>query len=180
MRRIEVVTRDPLVQKLVSLLLAELPEGGEATVLLDAALMERMPEFKGCRVILFTASADPQYLTAAKAAGADGLWYLQPSGAGLEEAVLGKKPFPEKAPPVRLGQICADDLTPREMEVLRQVTLGKRDADIAGMLACAVSTVKHHLSMLREKTGIDSRVGLAVQAVKTGLIDVRPEAETEK
>ena len=40
------------------------------TVLLDAALMERMPEFKGCRAILFTASADLQYLTAAKAAGA--------------------------------------------------------------------------------------------------------------
>ncbi len=124
MRRMQIETRDPLAQKLVSLLLAELPEGGEATVLLDAALMERMPEFKGCKVILFTASADPQYLPAAKAAGADGLWYLQPSGAGLEEAVLGKKPFPEKAPPVRLGQICADELTSREMAVLRQVTLG--------------------------------------------------------
>ena len=79
MNRITIICSNPIVEKLLHYITAELPEPGEQVVLLDAAMMERIPEFSGAKVILFAASADPAYLTAAREAGADGFWYLRPS-----------------------------------------------------------------------------------------------------
>lgn len=171
MQRIKIITPDSILEALLTLLAEQLPEPNEHIVLLDAAQMERLPEFPGAKVILFTAFVDPDYLTAARESGADGFWYLQPSGEGLAEVMAGEKTFPEKMPVVQLGQADSDDLTVREMDVLRQLVRGKSDADIAAALHCSVSTVKHYIQSLREKTGISSRGELAVRARSTGLID---------
>ena len=89
-----------------------------------------MAEFPGHKVILFTASADPGYLTAARDSGAEGFWYLQPSAEDLAR-VLGREPhFPENAPVVQLGKALSCDLTKRELDVLRQMAAGKSDAQI--------------------------------------------------
>ena len=171
MNRIKIITPDPIVETLLTIQTERLPEPEESAVLLDAAWLRRIGDFSGGKVIVFTASADPAYLTAARESGADGFWYLHPSGEGLAEVIAGVKTFPEKMPVVQLGQADSDDLTVREMDVLRQLVSGKSDADIAAALHCSVSTVKHHIQSLREKTGIASRVELAVRAKSTGLID---------
>ena len=168
---ITIATPDILLEKLLTLLAEQLPEPNENIVLLDVAQMGRMPEFSGSRVVLFTASADPGYLTAAKTAGADGFWYLHPSAEELARVLAGEPAFPEKTPTIQLGKVTSHDLTPRELDVLRQLTRGSSDGEIAVALRCSLSTVKHYVSSLREKTGISSRVELAVRANSTGLID---------
>ena len=46
MQRLKIITPDPLVEALLSLLAEQLPEPKETTLLLDAAWMERMEEFQ--------------------------------------------------------------------------------------------------------------------------------------
>ena len=170
MQRIKIITPDPIVETLLTLLTERLPEPEESAVLLDAAWLRRVGEFSGGKVIVFTASADPAYLTAARKAGTDGFWYLQPSGDGLAEMIAGAKTFPEKAPSIQLGKARSESLTKRELDVLRQMTEGKSDAQIGDALSISVSTVKHHIQQLRSKTGLANRTQLAVEAVRSGLI----------
>ena len=167
MSGITVMTPDPILEKLLLLLTAEL---SETAVLLDAAWMQRMTEFPGHKVILFTASADPEYLEVARDSGAEGFWYLQPSVEALARVLSGEAAFPESAPVVQLGKALSSDLTKRELDVLRQMAKGKSDAQIGETLSISVSTVKHHIQQLRSKTGLANRTQLAVEAVRSGLI----------
>lgn len=48
-------------------------------------------------------------------------------------------------------------LTPREHEVLSWMREGKRNADIAEILKCAVRTVEKHVESILRKTGTESR-----------------------
>ena len=147
-----------------------LPEPEENTLLLDAVWMERMEKFPGIRIILFTVSADPAYLTMARESGAAGFWYLQPSAEALAQVLQDEGSFPEAPPVVRLGDAHSSDLTARELEVLREMTAGKTDAQIGEILNMSVSTVKHHIQQLRSKTGLSNRTQLAVEAIRSGLI----------
>ena len=170
MQRIKIITPDPIVETLLTLLTERLTEPEENTLLLDAVWLDRIGEFSCTKVIVFTAAADPAYLTEARESGADGFWYLQPSGEGLAEVMAGVKPFPEKSPSVLLGKARSESLTKRELDVLRQMAEGKSDAQIGDALNISVSTVKHHIQQLRIKTGLANRTQLAVEAVRSGLI----------
>ena len=171
MQRIKIITPDPIVETLLTLLTERLPEPEENTLLLDAVWMERMEKFPGIRIILFTASADPAYLTMARESGAAGFWYLRPSVEALLQVLQDEGSFPEAPPVVRLGDAHSSDLTARELEVLREMTAGKTDAQIGEILNMSVSTVKHHIQQLRLKTGFSNRTQIAVAAVSCGLID---------
>ncbi len=170
MNRIKIITPDPIVEVLLTLLAEQLPESNDHIVLLDAAQIGRISEFSGARIILFTASADPAYLAAARESGADGFWYLKPSVEELSHILEGDPAFPEKAPAVSLGNALSSALTKRELEVLREMVAGKTDAEIGEALNMAVPTVKHHIQQLFFKTGFANRTQLAVDAVRSRLI----------
>ena len=167
MSGITIMTPAPILEKLLLMLTAEFTEDA---VLLDAAWMERIGEFRGRRIILFTASADPAYLSAVRQAGAEGFWYVTPAAGALAQVLTGKRPFPEKAPEVQLGNAMSGMLTARELDVLRELVTGKTDAQIGDSLNLAVPTVKHHVQQLFFKTGFSNRTQLAVAAVSCGLI----------
>jgi len=57
-------------------------------------------------------------------------------------------------------------LTPREMEVMRQVVIGGTNRDIATQLGITEDTVKRHLTHVFDKTGVSSRLDLALFALK--------------
>ena len=173
MKRIKIITPDPILEALLTLLAEQLPEPEEDILLLDAAWTGRMREFSAEEIILFTASADPAYLTAAREAGADGFWYLKPSAEELSRVLEGAPAFPEKAPAVPLGDVGSSSVTKRELEVLREMVSGRTDAEIGEALNMAVPTVKHHIQQLRIKTGLFNRTQIAVNAVSSGLIDVK-------
>lgn len=171
--RIIIRTPDPVLQTLLSLQAAQLPEPFETVVLLDAAWMERISEFPGRKIILFTVSADPGYLAAARKSGAVGFRYLEPAEADLTRILSGKPAFPAEAPTVRFGNARSNAVTLRELDVLREIVAGKTDAEIAEKLSLSVPTIKHHIQQLFFKTGFSNRTQIAVAAVSCGLISIK-------
>ena len=65
----------------------------------------------------------------------------------------------------------SSDLTEREEEVVRRVSAGRTNAEIAGDLHISLSTVKTHLASLTTKLGVRNRVEIAMWAYDTGRVD---------
>jgi len=170
MKLITILTGDPLMEKLLEYMTAELPEPEQPLVLLDAAQLERIRDFPEAKVIVFSASADPGYLKPAYLAGAAGFWYVEPDVQSLSRVLAGQPAFPETAPEAQLGKVKSSGLAQRELEVLREIAWGKTDAQAGEKLGISVPTVKHHIQQLLLKTGAANRTQLAAEAVRCGLI----------
>lgn len=63
----------------------------------------------------------------------------------------------------------AMNLTPREQEIVRYVTKGETNRQIAVRLTISENTVKNHLKNILEKLSLDNRVQLTSYAIKHGL-----------
>lgn len=99
--------------------------------------------------------ADPEVLLAAVRAVSRGKTYIDPSVARL---VLDA------------AAVAADDLTPREMEVLRRLALGRTNKEIAPELFISEETVKSHVAKIFAKLDVENRSQAVVQALKRGLV----------
>jgi DNA-binding NarL/FixJ family response regulator len=131
-------------------------------------------ENAAAKIIVMTDQPEYSYPETALRLGADGFWYQKPDADALHSclsAVLaGQRCFPEHSPVVKLGAATSDSFTNRECEVLRELVIGKTDAQIAQTLNCSVPTVKHYIQKIREKTGFCTRVELAVMTRSAGLV----------
>ncbi|HEY6072767.1 MAG TPA: response regulator transcription factor [Anaerolineales bacterium] len=63
-----------------------------------------------------------------------------------------------------------NDLTPREMDVLRHVVEGKTNGEIGVALGISEKTVEKHLEAIFRKMGVASRVEAAVVAVRESMV----------
>jgi DNA-binding NarL/FixJ family response regulator len=81
--------------------------------------------------------------------------------------------FGSQSPPEDAGSRSEASLTPREVDVLRMVVLGRTNQQIARNLSISVSTVKRHVRHIREKLEASDRVQAAVRAIELGLLDER-------
>ena len=70
----------------------------------------------------------------------------------------------------RTGRSGARPLTARELDVLRLVTAGRRNKEIAAELGITENTVKFHLRNILEKLHAESRTEVATRAVREGLV----------
>ena len=61
-------------------------------------------------------------------------------------------------------------LTGREFEVLKLITMGKTNTEIAKELIVSVHTAKAHVCSILQKMSVDDRVQAAVKAVRRGLV----------
>lgn len=99
--------------------------------------------------------AEPETLLAAVRAVARGKTYIDPTVA---EQILNAAP--------------QDDLTPRELDVLRQLALGRSNKEIAATLFISEETVKTHVGNLLSKLQVENRAQAIVQALKHGLVSL--------
>jgi DNA-binding NarL/FixJ family response regulator len=68
-------------------------------------------------------------------------------------------------------------LTPREEDVLRLLTQGFSNRQIAHSLFISLSTVKKHVERILSKLGVSTRTEAAVKASRMGLLDSQDEIE---
>ena len=78
--------------------------------------------------------------------------------------------------PVRRARVDAPgvlgELSERELEVLRLISLGLSTAQIAKAMGRSVKTVEWHRVSLGDKLGVTNRVELARIAIRAGLVSV--------
>lgn len=64
-----------------------------------------------------------------------------------------------------------EELTDREMEVLRLIAKGKSNQEVADDLFIGVKTVKFHVTNILAKLGVEDRTQAAIYAFKNGLAE---------
>ena len=64
-----------------------------------------------------------------------------------------------------------NNLTERELEVLRLVMFGKTNKEIAEELMVSTHTIKAHVSAIMQKIGGRTRVDIVVKALRDGIIE---------
>lgn len=64
----------------------------------------------------------------------------------------------------------SNELTPRELDILREIARGKSNKEIAEELYLSESTVKSHISHIFQKLNIKTRAEAVLYAVKNGII----------
>jgi DNA-binding NarL/FixJ family response regulator len=145
-------------------------------------ILDRNP---GTRVLVLTVASDDSDVEAALEAGACGFMskdtpvdsvavavraaaqgaaWLSPRAA---QVVLGRVRRRPAAPEVDAG--LEQQLSVRELDVLRLIARGMENADIAEALAISPRTAKNHVSNILAKLGLPSRVQAATYAVRRGL-----------
>jgi non-specific serine/threonine protein kinase len=63
------------------------------------------------------------------------------------------------------------DLSPRELEVIALVADGRSDGEIAAELFISKKTASAHVAHIKNKLGVESRVEIAVAAIRAGLVE---------
>jgi DNA-binding NarL/FixJ family response regulator len=78
--------------------------------------------------------------------------------------------FAQRRPPTTASVRVADELTARELEVLKLVASGLSNSEIAHELHVSGTTVKTHVARVLMKLGIRDRVQAVVVAYESGLV----------
>lgn len=140
---------------------------------LDAA--EKIKKLKpNLKIIAVTSMPEVSWMERARKIGIESFWYKDVSEETLTEIVertlKGESIYPDNTPVVTLGMAKSSEFTPREIEVLRLLTTGAGNDEIAEKLDISQNTVKTHIKHLLEKTGFETRTQLAIQSRVTGFV----------
>lgn len=154
--------------------------GAEATRM----LLKEHPE---CKIIFLTMSEDDENLFAAVRSGAKGylLKNISPSklvttirSVQRGESALSRsmtlrlmEELSRTKEPERPGDAALAKLTSRELDVLRELTSGMTNREIANRLYISENTVKYHIHSILDKLNLSSRRAAAKFAKEHGIKD---------
>ena len=128
----------------------------------------------GIRIILATSTAEAMWEEKARKLGVESFWYKEYSDESLIEVmdrvVGGEKVYPKKPVDIEIGNIRRLELTERDLDVLRELTLGYTNEEIAERLHISVNTVRTHIQNMLNKTGFKNRLALVVNAASLGIV----------
>ncbi|HEX6458632.1 MAG TPA: response regulator transcription factor [Thermoleophilaceae bacterium] len=160
-----------------SVLVLDLNMPGDPSLPAIPVFMENSPD---TRVVVLTMQNDPSFAREALRAGALGYVLKEAADSELVEAVrlaaegrtylnpeLGARLA--AAPPEPSGP--PDDLTEREVQVLRLIALGHTNQEIADQLYLSVRTVESHRAHIQQKLRLSSRAELVRYALDHELIE---------
>jgi len=140
------------------------------------ALIAIRGEFPQARVIMLTTSDSDGAIQRALRAGA--LAYLLKSTpknellAVVRSVHAGGRHIPLEVAARLAEHIGEEDLTTRELEVLRLIRDGYRNKQIADQLAIAETTVNFHIKNLVDKLGANDRTHAVTIALRRGLLQI--------
>jgi DNA-binding NarL/FixJ family response regulator len=145
-----------------------------------AAITAIRDQAPGVEIVALTSVLDDELVVVAVKAGAIGYMLKDAHGVDLKEAIraaadgrvhLAPQAAARLLREVRTPDVVSPDaLTERETDVLRLVSLGLANKEIARRLGIGEGTVKTHVSSLLGKLGLQSRTQAALHAVRIGLI----------
>jgi two-component system, NarL family, response regulator NreC len=149
------------------------------------AILQAVPD---ARVLVLSMQDDPRYVREAFDAGASGYVLKEAADTEVVSAVravaggeryvhpsLGAKLFAAEAEERRRAE--QDPLSDREREVLRLLSLGHTNQEIAKMLFISVRTAETHRAHIMQKLHLSSRAELVRYAISSGLLDPNGEAQ---
>ena len=133
-------------------------------------------EFPNARIIVLTTyTGDVQMLRALKA-GARAYLLKGEVHRDLLDTIravhAGQKRIPPEVAAQLADHVAEDDLTSRELDVLRLIATGNTNKEIACQLSIAEETVKSHVTNILAKLGANDRTHAVTIGLKRGMIEL--------
>ena len=126
------------------------------------------------KVVIVTSLVDPDVLKKARNGAADSLWYKDHGTKDIVDVMVrtmnGERVFPESSPNVTLKDIFSEDLTPKQMKILRYFVKGYTYEEIAQELDMTKRNVRWHLDNIVEKSGFENKYELLIALIDSKLI----------
>ena len=140
------------------------------------ALIAIRAEFPEARVIMLTTFEGDVEIHRALKAGARGYVLKSTPPKELVETIRqvhrGKKHIPQQIAANLAEHFSDEALTEREVDVLRHISGGNRNRDIAERLFISEETVKVHVKHIMEKLGASDRTQAVAIALRRGIIEL--------
>lgn len=134
-------------------------------------IKKKYPKIK---IIIVTSMPEASYLKRASDIGVEAFWYKEVTEENfidvMDRVVNGEIIFPDSSPIITLGNATSNELTSRELEVLKEIIKGSSNLEISQKLFVTERTVKAHIQNLLDKTGFKNRTELAVEASNSGIV----------
>lgn len=138
------------------------------------AAQEIKSQFPDIKIIVVTSMPEYSWLGRAREIGVDSFWYKDGQKEGIldvmKQTMAGEHIYPDSTPIIRIGNATNHQFTRRELDVLKELTTGDTNAEIAKRLFISVPTVKSHIKHLMEKTGFKTRTELVSEARGLGIV----------
>lgn len=126
------------------------------------------------KIIIVTSMPECSYIDRAKSIGVDGFWYKdfgkEPILSIINRVLSGETVYPKEVPDVSLGLAKTSEFTERELEILREMTGGFTNSEIALKEGLSEKRVRNIVTSMLEKTGFRNRTELAVRAREAGIV----------
>jgi DNA-binding NarL/FixJ family response regulator len=133
-------------------------------------------EFSSARIVVLTTYAGDVQAAAALRAGAAGYLLKNLVRKELVETIrtvhAGKRSVPSEIATEIAEHVADDNLTEREIEVLRRVAAGKSNKLVAAELAISEGTVKTHMKSILPKLDASDRTHAVMIALKRGILEL--------
>lgn len=126
------------------------------------------------RIIILTTYSGDEFIYRALKAGARAYLLKTMPKAELIQTIRavmeGQRCVPPEVASKLAERLPVSDLTPRELEVLKLVALGKKNKEIAAELKVTQSAIKYHINIILSKMGASDRTEAATLALQRGII----------
>ena len=140
------------------------------------AILSIRQEFPDARIIVLTTYAGDVQVVRALKAGARGYLLKGNVHSDLLDTIRAVHAGQKRVPPEVAAELAMhtaeDNLTARELDILRLIAQGNANKEIAAQLSIREDTVKSHVGNILDKLGANDRTHAVTIGLKRGIIDL--------